>query len=87
MSNIPKRGKVLVMFKNSWCQPCKVLLSIIENNPPSLPLMEIDIDENSELATKYNVKGVPTLIVVENDEEIKRYVGLLTAAQLMEFGK
>jgi thioredoxin 1 len=64
-----------------------VLTSIIENNPPAIPLVEIDIDEDYELAAKYKVRGVPTLIVVENGEEINRKVGLLTAVQLREFVK
>lgn len=85
MSNIPESGKVLIVFKSSWCSPCKVLTSIIENNPPAIPLVEIDIDEDYELAAKYKVRGVPTLIVVENGEELKRKVGLITAVQLRDF--
>jgi thioredoxin 1 len=85
MSNIPESGKVLIKFSASWCSPCKVLTSIIENNPPAIPLIEIDIDEDYELAAKYKVRGVPTLIVVENGEEIKRKVGLITAVQLKQF--
>lgn len=87
MSNIPESGKVLVKFSASWCSPCKILASIIENNPPEIPLVEIDIDEDFELAAKYNVRGVPTLIIVENGEEINRKVGLLTSIQLNEFCK
>jgi thioredoxin 1 len=85
MSNIPESGKVLAVFSASWCSPCKVLASIIENNPLAIPLVEIDIDEDYELAAKYKVRGVPTLIVVENGEEIKRKVGLITAIQLKQF--
>jgi thioredoxin 1 len=62
-----------------------VLASIIENNPLSIPVVEVDIDEDFELAAKYKVRGVPTLIVVENGEEIKRKVGLITAVQLKQF--
>ena len=85
MSNIPENGKVLVIFSASWCSPCKVLASIIENNPPAIPLVEIDIDQDFELANKYKVRGVPTLIIFEDGEEINRKVGLLTAVQLREF--
>jgi thioredoxin 1 len=87
MSNIPESGRVLIKFSASWCSFCKVLTSIIENNPPSIPLVEIDIDEDYELAAKYKVRGVPTLVIVKNGEEINRKVGLLTAVQLREFIK
>jgi thioredoxin 1 len=85
MSDIPESGKVLVKFSASWCSPCKVLASIIENNPPPIPIVEIDIDQDYELADKYKVRGVPTLIVFENGEELKRKVGLITAVQLRDF--
>ena len=85
MSDIPESGRVLVKFSASWCSPCKVLASIIDNNPLSIPVVEVDIDEDPELATKYKVRGVPTLIVVEDGEEVKRKVGLLTATQLNQF--
>jgi len=77
--------KVLIIFKSSWCSPCKVLASIIDANPPAIPLVEIDIDVDYELADKYKVRGVPTLIIVEDGEEVKRKVGLLTATQLNQF--
>ena len=82
---MPKSGRVLVKFITSRCSPCKVLASIIDNNPLSIPVVEVDIDEDPELATKYKVRGVPTLIVVEDGEEVKRKVGLLTATQLNQF--
>lgn len=85
MSDIPESGRVLVKFSASWCSPCKVLASIIDNNPLSIPVVEVDIDEDPELATKYKVRGVPTLVVVEDGEEVKRKVGLLTATQLNQF--
>jgi thioredoxin 1 len=85
MSDIPESGRVLVKFSASWCSPCKVLASIIDNNPPSIPVVEVDIDEDPELATKYKVRGVPTLVVVEDGEEVKRKVGLITAVQLRDF--
>lgn len=47
-----------------------------------IPLVEIDIDENPEFADSYDVKGVPTLILVEDGEEVARHVGLNTQQKI-----
>lgn len=82
---IPEKGKVLVKFSASWCQPCKALAKVIEENPPEIPVIEIDIDDSPELAKQYNVRGVPTLVLVEDGDEVKRKIGALTVSQLKEF--
>ena len=81
---IPETGKVAVKFGASWCGPCKSLGVILENNPLPIPLVEIDIDEHPELAQQYNVRGVPTMVLVEDGQEVTRKVGLQTAVQLQE---
>jgi thioredoxin 1 len=49
------------------------------------PVEEIDIDENSELAQKFGIRGVPTLVLVDGDTEVRRKVGALTSAELKTF--
>lgn len=82
---IPETGKVLVKFSASWCVNCKPLAKVIHYNPPTIPVIEVDIDDAPELAQQYNVRGVPTLILVENGLEVARKVGKLNVAQLAEF--
>lgn len=81
---IPSEGKVAVKFSAEWCQPCKQLGKILEQNPLPIPLVEIDIDEHPELAQQYNVRGVPTMVLIENGAEVLRKVGAQTASQLQE---
>ena len=84
MSIIPETGKVAVKFSAKWCVNCKPLSTILESNPLSIPLVEIDIDDYSELAQQYNVRGVPTMVLVQDGKEITRKVGAQTVAQLQE---
>ena len=69
--------KKLIKFSASWCQPCKMLAKNLEDVELTLPLDVIDIDENTDMAIKYGVRGVPTLMIVEDDVEVKRMVGLV----------
>jgi thioredoxin-like negative regulator of GroEL len=49
------------------------------------PVEEIDIDENSEMAQKFGIRGVPTMVIVDGDKEVKRKVGAMTAPELKTF--
>lgn len=64
----------VLKFQASWCQPCKMLSRVIEDakDQINIPIEEIDIDENMETAKRYNVRGVPALIVVDEMGEIVR---------------
>lgn len=77
----------ILKFSASWCGPCKMLsmtMAGIKDQIP-YPVEEIDIDENTELAQKYSIRGVPTLVLVNDDKEVKRKVGALTAPELKAF--
>jgi len=52
----------------------------------SMPIEEVDIDANMEVARKYNVRSVPTMVVVDdNGTEVKRVVGMMNETQVLEF--
>lgn len=70
---------VLVELMASWCGPCKMLSPIVEEfaaENPQIKVVKVDVDEAPSLASNYNVRGVPTLIVFHNGKEVRRKVGL-----------
>jgi thioredoxin 1 len=77
--------KRILRFTASWCGPCKSLATNLENAGLSVPIEVIDIDTESALATEYGIRGVPTLVMLEENIEIKRLVGVKTVNQLQEW--
>jgi len=78
-------SKKILRFTASWCQPCKMLAKNLETANIELPIEVIDIDEDQEKAIEYQVRSVPTLVMVENDTEVKRNVGVISTKQLEEW--
>ena len=77
----------ILKFSASWCGPCKMLSMTIAGIKDEIPypIEEIDIDVDSELAQSFGVRGVPTMVLVDGDTEIRRKVGAMTAAELKTF--
>ena len=70
-------------FFSSWCRPCKALTKAFAE--AKIEHQDIDVDKNEELADKYHVKSVHTVIVLDNEgEELGRFVGPRTKEQLLE---
>jgi len=75
-------SKKVLKFSASWCQPCKMLSKTIEGMTIETPIEEIDIDEQEELATQYQIRSVPTLVMLDDDKEVKRATGMQSSTQL-----
>ena len=73
------KGKALVDFWASWCGPCKMVAPVIEELAAEYDgraiVAKVDVDDEGELATRYNVMSIPTVIIFENGEEVKRLIG------------
>ena len=67
--------KIIKVFTD-YCGPCKQLARELEDI--SIPVEEINADEDTEFSESHNIKSVPVLIFMDNDKEIYRHTGLMT---------
>ena len=77
--------KKVLRFTASWCQPCKMLVTSLNEVNTPVPIEVFDIEENEDLAVNYGVRGVPTLVMLDENIEIKRSVGYKTTKELEEW--
>ena len=74
-------------FSASWCSPCRMLTPVmneIKKEVTGVEYQYIDVDEHSELASKYGVRGVPTVVIEKDGVEVKRFVGLQSKNTIVE---
>lgn len=81
---------VLVDFYADWCGPCKSLSPILEevakeNN--DVKLVKVNVDENGNLAERYEAYYIPTLVVIKDGVEVNRSVGLITKEEVLDLIK
>jgi len=77
--------KRVLRFTASWCQPCKALAQQLEEINTNLPIEVIDIDDNQALAMEYGIRSVPTLIMLNENFEVKRRTGIVAKNLLQEW--
>ena len=67
-------------FSASWCNPCKSLAPIMNQVGQSIEVQKIDVDKQSDLASQYNVRSVPTVILIDAGMEVKRFSGVQSSS-------
>ena len=85
-------GRVLVDFYATWCGPCRMLAPILEEvdergEAGDLLIVKVDVDEAGEIAAKYGIQSIPTLILFENGKAVKNALGYMPKPQLLNFLK
>jgi len=80
---------VLVDYWAEWCGPCKMIAPILEEAAVQykgkLTIAKLNVDENAATATKYGIRGIPTLMLFKNGQVVATKVGALSKSQLTSF--
>ena len=82
-----KSGVVLVDFWAPWCGPCKMQTPILEKVAAAVGdkavISKVNVDESPDLAAKYGIRSIPTLILLKDGENKQQFVGLKQQAALV----
>jgi thioredoxin 1 len=85
---IQSEKPVLIDFFATWCGPCKMLAPVLKEVKDSLgeriTILKIDVDKNQALSSKYQVRGVPTMILFQNGKQLWRQSGVLTKEEIIK---
>ncbi|PWD83485.1 thioredoxin [Ignatzschineria cameli] len=80
---------VLVDFWADWCAPCRMITPIIEaaseEYAGKLKVVKLDVQNNQDTAVKFQIRGIPALMIFKNGEIVGQHVGALNKAQLAQF--
>lgn len=79
---------VLVDFFATWCGPCQMLSPILkqikDNLGERIIIIKVDVDKNKDIASKFQVRGVPTMMLFQNGKQLWRQSGVLTKDEIIK---
>ena len=80
---------VLVDYWAEWCGPCKMIAPVLEEMATTyagkIKIAKMDVDANQEVPAKFGIRGIPTLILFKNGQEVAKKVGAMSKSQLAAF--
>ena len=77
---------VIIDFYADWCGPCKIMSPIIDNiaeENTDIKVGKVNVDESQEIAIKYNIMSIPTIIVFKDGKEYKKFVGVTSKENIL----
>ena len=81
-------GKVLVDFYADWCGPCRMMSPVIDDIAKELEgkvkVGKVNVDNNQELAIKYEVMSIPTIMVFEKGNPVKTFIGVTDKQEILD---
>tara|TARA_B110000977_G_C10863415_1_gene410676 strand:- start:54 stop:299 length:246 start_codon:yes stop_codon:yes gene_type:complete len=77
--------KQILYFSAGWCGPCRQLSPLMESLKGQINYEKVDVDKQQDLSMKYNIRNIPTLILLENGEVKDRTVGNQTPQSILKF--
>lgn len=78
----------MLYFTADWCGPCKMMrpiVSQIAEDNPGINIKFVNIDNDEDITSKYDIQSVPTFVIQENGKEIRRHIGAVPRAKLESF--
>ncbi len=80
---IVKEGNILIDFYADWCGPCKMLSPILETIT-EIDVLKVNVDTFNEIAVKFGVMSIPTLILMKNGQIVKKEIGFKTKDDILK---
>ena len=75
----------LIKFSADWCPNCKPLAKLMDGMDIPIEVQQVDVDKEPEIAQQYGIRGVPTLLLVDDEgKELRRIVGMTTAEHIKD---
>jgi len=84
---IDAKEPVLIDFFANWCVPCKMLSPVIDElaqEMPSVKVVKVNVDEEPELAQKFQVMSIPTLVVMKDGKMVNKTIGVRPKDEIRE---
>ena len=82
--------KVLIDFWADWCGPCRMMSPVVDEiaeEMPDIKVCKVNVDEEPELARKFNIMSIPTLVVIKGGNIADTSMGLIDKSELMQMIK
>ena len=86
LEELVKEGVFIVDFYADWCGPCKMMSPIIDKiaeENTNIKVGKLNVDEAQDIAVKYNVMSIPTIIIYKDGIEYKRFVGVTSKSNIL----